>query len=151
MSPDIPDLVETSTSMAKIRTEEEVFIQLASRSSSNTQLEALRDKIEAISVLAGADAERGQAYPGWLPNLNSKVLAIMKEGAIELWDKDPEIKAIHAGLECGIIGTNYPDMQMISFGPNIRGAHSPDEKVQISSVQKYWGYLMETLQRIPQK
>ncbi len=148
MSPDIPDLVETSTSMAKIRTEEEVYIQLASRSSSNTQLEALRDKIEAISVLAGADAERGQAYPGWLPNLDSKVLAIMKEGAIELWDKDPEIKAIHAGLECGIIGEKFEGMDMASFGPQIENPHSPDERVRVPSVKDFWDLLSLTLKKL---
>ncbi len=149
MSPDIPDLVETSTSMAKIRTEgEEVFIQLASRSSSDTQLEALRDRIEAISILAGADAEREQAYPGWLPNLDSKVLAILKEGATELWKKEPEIKAIHAGLECGIIGEKFEGMDMASFGPQIENPHSPDERVRIPSVKDFWDLLVLTLEKL---
>lgn len=148
MSPDIPDLVETSTSMAKIRTDDVVYIQLASRSSSSTQLEALRDKIEAISVLAGAEVERGQAYPGWLPNLDSKVLATMKEAAIELWEKEPEIKAIHAGLECGIIGEKFPGMDMASFGPQIENPHSPDERVRVPSVKDFWDLLELTLKKL---
>jgi dipeptidase D len=148
MSPDIADLVETSTSMAKIRTEDEVFIQLASRSSSGTQLEALRDKIEAISILAGAEAERGQAYPGWLPNLDSKVLAVLKECAIELWKKEPEIKAIHAGLECGIIGEKFEGMDMASFGPQIENPHSPDERVRVPSVKDFWDLLVLTLEKL---
>ena len=94
---------------------------------------------------------REQGYPGWEPNLDSALLARARSVYREKLGAEPEVKAIHAGLECGILGTNYPDMQMISFGPNIRGAHSPDEKVQISSVQKFWGYLMEALKRIPQK
>ncbi|RLF55065.1 MAG: cytosol nonspecific dipeptidase [Thermoplasmata archaeon] len=148
MSPDIPDLVETSTSMAKIRTEEDVYVQLASRSSSKTQLEALRDKIEAISVLAGAEAERGQAYPGWLPNLESKVLAILKESARELWGKEPEIKAIHAGLETGIIGEKFPGMDMASFGPQIENPHSPDERVRVPSVKDFYELLALALKKL---
>jgi dipeptidase D len=148
MSPDIPDLVETSTSMAKIRTDDEVYIQLASRSSSGTQLEALRDKIEAMAVLACAEVERGQAYPGWLPDLDSKVLATLKEGAKELWGKDPEIKAIHAGLECGIIGEKFGGMDMASFGPQIENPHSPDERTRVPSVKDFWDLLALTLQKL---
>ncbi|MGA1822324.1 MAG: aminoacyl-histidine dipeptidase [Thermoplasmatota archaeon] len=148
MSPDIDDLVETSTSMAKIRTEGHVYVQLASRSSSGTQLEALRDKIEAISVLAGAEAERGQAYPGWLPNLDSKVLAVLKEAATELWSIEPEIKAIHAGLETGIIGEKFPGMDMASMGPQIENPHSPDERVRIPSVSDFWDLLVLALEKM---
>ncbi|MGA1794078.1 MAG: aminoacyl-histidine dipeptidase [Thermoplasmatota archaeon] len=148
MSPDIPDLVETSTSMAKIRTDDDVYIQLASRSSSASQLEALRDKIEAIVVLAGGEAERGQAYPGWLPNLDSKVLAVLKESAIELWEKVPEIKAIHAGLETGIIGEKFPGMDMASLGPQIENPHSPDERVRVPSVKDFWDLLALALKKL---
>ncbi len=148
MSPDIPDLVETSTSMAKIRTGEDIYIQLASRSSSKSQLEALRDEIEAISVLAGGNAERGQAYPGWLPDLESEVLAVLKEAAIELWEKDPEIKAIHAGLETGIIGEKFPGMDMASMGPQIENPHSPDERVRIPSVKDFWDLLVLALDKL---
>jgi dipeptidase D len=148
MSPDIEDLVETSTSMAKIRTEDDVYVQLASRSSSSTQLEALRDKIEAISVLAGATAERGQAYPGWLPNLDSKVLAVLKESARELWSIEPEVKAIHAGLETGIVGEKFPGMDMASMGPQIENPHSPDERVKIPSVTEFWDLLVMALKKL---
>ncbi|MGA1872126.1 MAG: aminoacyl-histidine dipeptidase [Thermoplasmatota archaeon] len=148
MSPDIPDLVETSTSMAKIRTEDDVYIQLASRSSSSSQLEALRDKIEAIVVLAGGSAQRGQAYPGWLPNLDSRVLAVLKESAIELWKKEPEVKAIHAGLETGIIGEKFPGMDMASMGPQIENPHSPDERVRVPSVKDFWDLLALTLRKL---
>ena len=90
-------------------------------------------------------------YPGWQPNPNSKILAIMTDLYKKMYNEQPKVKACHAGLECGILGKHFPKMDMISFGPNIRAAHSPDEKVQISSVQKYWGYLLETLTKIPAK
>jgi dipeptidase D len=99
----------------------------------------------------GAEVEFTGAYPGWVPRPDAPIVKLMSDLYEEMFGEKAPVLACHAGLECGILGTNYPDMQMISFGPNIRGAHSPDEKVQISSVQKYWGYLMETLQRIPQK
>jgi dipeptidase D len=148
MSPDIEDLVETSTSMAKVRTEDDVYVQLASRSSSSSQLEALRDKIEAIVVLAGGDTERPEAYPGWLPNLDSKVLALLKESAKELWKIDPEVKAIHAGLETGIIGEKFPGMDMASMGPQIENPHSPDERVKVDSVSDFWDLLVLALNKM---
>ncbi|MGA1866416.1 MAG: aminoacyl-histidine dipeptidase [Thermoplasmatota archaeon] len=148
MSPDIKDLVETSTSMAKIRTEDDVYIQLASRSSSSSQLESLRDRIEAITVLAGGEADRGMAYPGWLPNLDSSVLSVLKGSAKELWGKDPEIKAIHAGLETGIIGEKYPGMDMASIGPQIENPHSPDERVKVPSVKEFWDLLALALKKL---
>jgi dipeptidase D len=134
--------------MSKVRTDEEVYVQLASRSSSGTQLEALRDRIESMSVLAGAMSERPEAYPGWLPNLDSVVLAKMKEAAIELWGKEPEIKAIHAGLECGIIGEKFPGMDIASFGPQIENPHSPDERVRVPSVKDFWELLELTLKKL---
>ena len=101
--------------------------------------------------LAGATAAFGGSYPGWAPKPDAPIVKLMSDLYEELFKADAHVNAVHAGLECGILGTNYPDMQMISFGPNIRGAHSPDEKVQISSVQKYWPFLLETLKRIPEK
>jgi dipeptidase D len=91
------------------------------------------------------------SYPGWTPKPESPIVKLMADLYQELYQSEAHVNACHAGLECGILGTNYPDMEMISFGPNITGAHSPDEKVQISSVQKYWAYLLETLKRIPKK
>jgi dipeptidase D len=148
MSPDIPDLVETSASLAKIRTEGDLHVLLASRSSSSSQLEALRDRIEATVVLAGGKAERGVAYPGWLTNLDSKVLAILKQSAIELWNKEPEVAAIHAGLETGIIGEKFPGMDMASIGPQIENPHSPDERVRVPSVKDFWDLLGLVLKKL---
>ena len=90
-------------------------------------------------------------YPGWQPNPNSDILAIMEQLYKDLYNEDPQVKACHAGLECGILGKHLPNVDMISFGPNIRAAHSPDEKVQISSVQKFWNFYLETLKKTPLK
>jgi len=97
----------------------------------------------------GAEVVQSGDYPGWQPNPNSPILKIMVELYRKLFNEEPQVKACHAGLECGILGEHLPGVDMISFGPNIRAAHSPDEKVQISSVQKYWGYLLEVLLVIP--
>ena len=107
--------------------------------------------ISAAFALAGLETDYSGQYPGWTPNPNSSIVATMKELYEEKYGEEPRVLACHAGLECGILGTNYPEMDMVSFGPNIRGAHSPDECVQISSVQKFWDYLMDALQRIPVK
>ena len=101
--------------------------------------------------MAGATASFSGSHPSWEPKPEEPIVKLMRDLDKEMFKTDAHVNAVHAGLECGILGTNYPDMQMISFGPNIRGAHSPDEKVQISSVQKYWPSLLETLKRIPEK
>ena len=88
-------------------------------------------------------------YPGWEPKPDAEIIKVMTKLYQDLFNEKPHVNAIHAGLECGILGTHYPDMEMISFGPNIRGPHSPDEKCQISSVQKYWKFLIATLANIP--
>mgnify|MGYP003858752401 CR=1 FL=1 len=98
----------------------------------------------------GATVEQSGDYPGWEPNRNSSILQLMESLYVQLFNETPQVKACHAGLECGILGKHLPGVEMISFGPNIRAAHSPDEKVQISSVQKFWSYLLETLKHIPQ-
>ena len=90
-------------------------------------------------------------YPGWEPNTSTEILKVLKERYEKLFQSSPKIMACHAGLECGILGTHYPSMEMISFGPNIRGAHSPEEKVSISSTQKFWTFLKEILKNIPKK
>jgi len=98
--------------------------------------------------LAGFEVKQGDGYPGWKPNVTSPLLGLAKEVHAELFDKEPEVKAIHAGLECGIIGEKYPGMDTISFGPTIRNAHSPDECVSISSVKNFWTYLTAFLPRL---
>jgi dipeptidase D len=152
MSPDIDNLVQTSNSLARVLVSEGKYqVQNLTRGSVDTEKMDLARAIGCAFELMGAEVEFTGAYPGWVPRPNAPIVKLMSDLYEEMFGEKAPVLACHAGLECGILGTNYPDMQMISFGPNIRGAHSPDEKVQISSVQKYWGYLMETLQRIPQK
>ena len=111
----------------------------------------LANALRSTFELTGCEVEFSGSYPGWTPNMDSAILKVMKELYIELNDEEPNVAACHAGLECGILGTNYPEMDMISFGPNIKGAHSPDERAQISSTQKYWRFVLEILKQIPKK
>ena len=150
MCPDIEGLVQTSNNLARVQLEDGQFtIMCLTRSSVNSERDDLANAIKAVLELTGADASITGAYPGWQPAPTSAIVKLMSEVYTELHSEPPHVAACHAGLECGIIGRNYPGMDMISFGPTIRGAHSPDERVQISSVQKYWRFLLETLQRIP--
>ncbi len=152
MSPDIDSLVQTSNNLARVEIKEgKASVLCLCRSSVDTEKTDMQMAISSALELADLTIEVGGSYPGWTPAPSSEIVTIMSDLYRELFDGEPHVNACHAGLECGILGTNYPDMDMISFGPNIRGAHSPDEKVQISSVQKYWKYLLETLKRIPVK
>jgi dipeptidase D len=152
MSPDIADLVQTSNNLARVQVEDGQYkIMCLTRGSVDTEKMDLARAIRCTFELMGADVSFDGAYPGWAPRPNAPIVKLMSDLYEEMFGETAPVLACHAGLECGILGTNYPDMQMISFGPNIRGAHSPDEKVQISSVQKYWGYLMKVLERTPQK
>ncbi len=152
MSPDIAGLVQTSNNVARVIVKDGAYqIQCLTRSSVDSEKTDLRDAITSAFELLGAEITAGGSYPGWAPKPSSPIVKLMSDLYKERYNEDAKVSACHAGLECGILGTNYPDMQMISFGPNIRGAHSPDETVQISSVQKYWGFLLETLVRIPKK
>ncbi|WP_075341291.1 aminoacyl-histidine dipeptidase [Tenacibaculum agarivorans] len=150
MSPDITDLVETSNNIARVIVKDgNIKIGCLTRSSSETNKWDLANSLRSIFELAGFDVEFSGSYPGWLPNMSSDILKVMKKLYIELNDSEPHVAACHAGLECGILGQNYPNMDMISFGPNIRGAHSPDERAQISSTLKFWEFLLEILKNIP--
>jgi dipeptidase D len=152
MSPAISGLVQTSNNLARVLVKDGEFTILClTRSSVDSEKIDLAKTISYIFEMIGAKPSFGGSYPGWAPKPEAPIVKLMSELYKELFRADAHVNAVHAGLECGILGTNYPDMQMISFGPNIRGAHSPDEKVQISSVQKYWPYLLETLKRIPEK
>ena len=111
----------------------------------------LATKLRASFELSGCEVEFSGSYPGWEPNMNASILPVMIDLYKKLNGEEPIVAACHAGLECGILGTNYPDMEMISFGPTIRGAHSPDERASISSTQKYWNYVLEVLKNIPKK
>lgn len=152
MSPDIPDLVQTSNNLARVEIKNgKTTIQCLCRSSVNTEKTDMAMAITSAFELADCTVTLGGSYPGWQPAPHSEIVTIMTGLYKELFDGEVHVNACHAGLECGILGRNYPHMDMISFGPTIRGAHSPDERVQISSVQKFWKYLLETLTRIPVK
>ncbi len=150
MSPEVPELVQTSNNLARLAVNNgELTVACLTRSSVNSERDDLADAITAILQLLDVPVTVSGGYPGWKPVPDAAIVKIMADVYEELFDGPAHVAACHAGLECGIIGSHYPEMQMISFGPNIRGAHSPDEKVQISSVQKFWRYLLETLTRIP--
>ena len=152
MSPDIAGLVQTSNNVARVLVKDGDYqIQNLTRSSVDSEKTDLQNAITSAFELLGAEIILGGSYPGWAPKPSAPIVKLMSDLYKERFNEDAKVSACHAGLECGILGTNYPDMQMISFGPNIKGAHSPDETVQISSVQKYWGFLLETLVRIPNK
>ncbi|MEL7589611.1 MAG: aminoacyl-histidine dipeptidase [Prolixibacteraceae bacterium] len=154
LSDNVPGLVETSSNLAMISSNEvdgTIGISFLMRSSVDSAKDELARRLEALFTLAGADVSLSGSYPGWKPNLESPILKTMSRVYKEKYGKTPEIKAIHAGLECGILGGSYPDWDMISFGPTIRFPHSPDEKVHIASVQKFWDFLKETLKNIPSR
>lgn len=150
MSPDIPELVQTSNNLARVQVKNGRFELLClTRSSVDSEKMDLAEAIKANFHNLNADVEFSGTYPGWTPLPGSTIVSLMSNLYREMFKEEPQVLACHAGLECGLLGTNYPDMEMISFGPNIRGAHSPDEKVQISSVQKFWNYTLATLKMIP--
>jgi dipeptidase D len=152
MSPDIEGLVETSSSLARVLVDENQFItQSLQRSSVESTKDEIAMTMKCTFESMGCSVTQSGDYPGWQPNPNSDILTIMEQLYKDLFNEDPQVKACHAGLECGILGTHLPNADMISFGPNIRAAHSPDEKVQISSVQKFWDFYLETLKAIPSK
>jgi len=145
MSYDIDGLVETSTNLATVSIKNNsALIGLSSRSSIASALQDLRDRIHAISSLAGAKVTEGESYPGWKPNLNSDLLKLSKKIFKDMYKKDPLVEAIHAGLECGIIGEKFSGMDMISVGPTIKYPHSPEEQVHISTVDKFYQYVLES-------
>ena len=149
MSHAIEDLVETSTNMAIIETRDDIVHMLTSqRSSVGSCVVDIADKIKALGELGGFDIEQGGGYPAWEPNPDSRLLKVCKDIYKNKYGSEPEVKAIHAGLECGIIGEKYDGMDMISFGPDIEGAHSPDERIKIDSVEHVWEYLLEILREI---
>lgn len=149
MSNDIPGLVETSTNLAAMKCDgAEVTILTSSRSSVASGMDWIRGKIEAIATLAGASARHGDGYPGWKPNLESELLAIVREVHARVIGSEPHVEAIHAGLECGLIGEMLPGMDMISFGPQIEFPHSPSERVKIDSVATFYRLLAETLREL---
>jgi dipeptidase D len=149
---DIPEVVETSTNLATVKIANGTAeIMCLLRSSVDTAKTDLAQSIEAVYELAGGSVVLDGSYPGWKPNVDSPILKVMKDVYAHLYNKNPEVKVVHAGLECGIIGNAYPSMDMVSFGPTIRHPHSPDEKVCISTVKTFWDYLLEVLKNSPEK
>jgi dipeptidase D len=152
MNPDIDDLVETSNNVARVLVENgQIHVGCLTRSSIDSSKMDLAQTLKATFELAGCTVEFSGDYPGWTPNMKASILKVLKDLYVQLNGVEPHVAACHAGLECGILGTHYPNMEMISFGPNIKGAHSPDERAQISSVQKFWVFLKAILAAIPEK
>jgi dipeptidase D len=152
MSNDMDNLVETSNNLARVIVKDELIeIMCLTRSSVETGKIDLVNSLTAVFELAGYSVNTAGSYPGWKPNVDSPILNVLSTTYEKLFKHKPNIVACHAGLECGILGTNYPDMDMISFGPTIQGAHSPDERANIQSSQKFWKFLIEILENIPLK
>jgi len=152
MSPDIENLVETSNNIARVIVKSgQIKIGCLTRSSSETNKIDLANSLKSAFELSGFDVELSGEYPGWQPNINSEILDIVSNLYENLHGEKAKVEACHAGLECGILGQNYPEIDMVSFGPTIRGAHSPDERASISSTKKFWRFLIEILGNIPKK
>jgi dipeptidase D len=149
MSADIPNLVETSTNVAIIRSDaKKVEIITSQRSSVASEIREIGQTVASVFTLGGADLKVSDAYPGWKVNLDSPILKTAKQTYASLFGKEPEVKAIHAGLECGIIGEKYEGMDMLSMGPTMEGVHTPEEKLHIDTVEKYWKYLLAILKNV---
>ena len=150
MSPDIDGLVETSNNVARVMVDNgQCSIGCLTRSSVDSSKKDLSQALKSTFELAGFAVEFSGEYPGWTPNMQASILKVLTDLYKDLFNSAPRVAACHAGLECGILGTHYPEMEMISFGPNIKGAHSPDERLQISSVQKFWVFIKAILAAIP--
>ena len=150
MSQDIDDFVETSTNLASVKfEEEEILITTSQRSSIESAKRDISNMVASVFKLAGGRIEQSDGYPGWKPNPNSQIKEQTAEAYERLFGEKPEVLAIHAGLECGLIGDKYPEMDMTSYGPTIKRAHSPDEKIEISTVAKFWDLTIDILKNIP--
>jgi dipeptidase D len=145
-------LVETSNNIARVIVKDgEISVGCLTRSSVETSKMDLANALRSAFELVGCEVNFSGSYPGWTPNVTSPILDVLTDIYQKQNNEKPKVVACHAGLECGILGTNYPDMDMISFGPTIHGAHSPDERASISSAQKYWKFVLEILENIPLK
>lgn len=152
MSDAMPGLVETSNNLAIVKSGNgKIDIKCLMRSSVDSAKDVYASSLKSVFDLAGAEVKLTGGYPGWKPNMDSDILATMKTIYKKLYGKEPEVKAIHAGLECGILGGTYPNWDMISCGPTIRSPHSPDERVNINTVEKWWNYIVAVLKDAPVK
>jgi dipeptidase D len=149
MSAEISGLVETSTNVAVIRTgDDKIALETSQRSSVASEIQEIAQTVKVIFELGGARVEQGDGYPGWKPNMNSPILKRSIAAYESLYGKSPEVKAVHAGLECGIIGEKYQGMDMISIGPTLKDVHSPDERIYVDSVPKFWRFLTTLLRSV---
>lgn len=150
MSHDLEGLVETSTNLAAVKMQDNstILITTSQRSSVESRKWDIARQIEALFILAGAHVTHGDGYPGWAPDMNSTIMKIASDAYEELYNVKPAIKAIHAGLECGLFLTKYPHLDMVSFGPTLRGVHSPSEKMHIPAVEKFWNQLTLILKKV---
>lgn len=153
MSQDIPGLVETSSNLASVKQVEgnQIKVVTSQRSSILSSRKDMSEMIRSAFTLGGAEVSTGDGYPGWKPNPSSPILKVAVESYKKLFGVDPKVKAIHAGLECGLFLEKYPSLDMVSFGPTLRGVHSPDERMLIPTVDKFWRHLLDILVHIPQK
>ncbi|MFN8206516.1 MAG: aminoacyl-histidine dipeptidase [Bacteroidales bacterium] len=153
MSREIPGLVETSTNLASVKIADngKYVISTSQRSAKNDAKHDIAVQVECVFSLAGAEVEHSTGYPGWEPNPSSEIIRTARTTYVRLFGKEPELKAIHAGLECGLFLEKYPHLDMVSFGPTIKSPHSPDERVEIKTVEIFWDYLLAVLKDIPQK
>ena len=150
MSADVPNFVETSTNLASVKmTDKVIEIGTSQRSSSEHGKQDVLNMVESVFRLAGGKITHNDGYPGWTPNPKSPILDTTHNAYLKLFNQEPKVLAIHAGLECGLIGEQYPGIDMISYGPTIKGAHSPDERLEIKTVQKFWDLTLEVLKNIP--
>lgn len=150
MSYRMPGLVETSTNLASVRFTEgdKIVITTSQRSDINSEKLNIAHMVASVFRLAGAETKHGEGYPGWVPNPDSAILKIAVDSYKRLFGKEPVVRSIHAGLECGLFLEKYPYMDMVSFGPTLRGVHSPDEKVEIATVEKWWRHLVDILEKV---
>ena len=152
LSDSMPGLVETSTNLSTVKSQRGViFVKCLLRSSVDSAKDDLVEMIDSVFSLGGAMISFDGSYPGWKPNMDSSILKLAKDVYQKKFGKEPEATAVHAGLECGILGGTYPNWDMISFGPTMVAPHSPDERVYIPSVQRFWDFLTEILKNVPAK
>lgn len=154
MSHAIEGLVETSNNLASVKMKEEdnaILVETSQRSSSESLKKAAGQTVRAVFELAGACVEERDGYPGWELNMDSEILKITRDTYVKLFNKEPEVKAIHAGLECGLFKEKYPHLDMVSFGPTMRDVHSPNERLEIKTVGMWWDHLLEVLKNAPKK
>lgn len=150
MSADIPGLIETSTNLASVKMEKghKILVGTMQRSSVNSQRIFLSERVAAVLELAGAKVKHSDGYPGWKPNMNSHIKDVCVESYKRLFGREPIVRAIHAGLECGLFTEKFPDMDMIAFGPTLRGVHAPGERLDLASLDRFWAVLLDVLKNI---